>query len=249
MPAVRWPGEQVRRSPSACCSRWVDEPVTERGLGRRRRGPRPERGERCCVGAHSSRGPSDVPSGSPAHAAVEEVAQLGVEVVLAELARARRSPRGSRAGRRGRRRSAAGGDSSRRRLGPRRPDGCAAIPTASRRRAAAAVAAPARPATRTSPRPDPPRRGDGVRPPGAWWRSGIRSAVAWPTTSSTQPSTSASAISSRCSAASCRGERGMSNSPPSISSCIFSRLLGSTPRRRSSMVSWMRSVLISMPWA
>jgi len=42
-----------------------DEAVTQRGLGRRRRGPRAECGERRGVSAHSSRGPSGVPSAPP----------------------------------------------------------------------------------------------------------------------------------------------------------------------------------------
>ena len=132
----------------------------------------------------------------------------------------RRGPRGSPAGRRGRRRWAAGRGAPRPRRGPRCPGGSAASPTGRRRRAAGAGAAPGRPARRRSPRPDRRRRGGGGSASCILAAAGIRSAVAWPTTSSTQPSTSASVVSSRVSAASWAGVLRGSNSPPSIASWI-----------------------------
>ena len=54
--------------------------------------------------------------------------------------------------------------------------------------------------------------------------AGIRSAVAWPTTSSTQPSTSARVTSSRDSAACWAGVCWRSKSPPSKASCIDGRV-------------------------
>ena len=204
----------------------VDVLVTQRRLRRRRRTPRPERPERPRRAALTPRGrrrplrrrARRCPPGCPP--AVEQVAQLGVEVVVAQLARRVGALAEARAGRRGRRRWAAGGDSSRRRRGPRRPGGCAASPTASRRRAAAADAARARPATRRSPRRDRPRHDAGVRPPGAWWRwASARPSPGRPPRRPSPrpaPARSRAAAARPAAAASC----GMSNSPPSISSCI-----------------------------
>ena len=158
---VRRAGARRTASRSASCAG-----VGRRPAARARRAPR--RGA-----LTPPRGPSAEPPGP-----VEQLAQLGVEVLLAERRRAPRRPRGSRAGRRGRRRSAAGRGASTRRRGPRRPGGCAASPTAWRRRAAGAAAARGRPAWRRSARRDRRRRGGGVRPPGAWRRSA--SARRWP---------------------------------------------------------------------
>ena len=74
---------------------------------------------------------------------------------------------------------------------------------------------------------------------------GIRSWVAWPTTSSTQPSTRARVTSRRSSAACWAGDLDRSNSPPSIASCIAAGFIGSMPRSFSSMPE----VSISMPAA
>ena len=57
--------------------------------------------------------------------------------------------------------------------------------------------------------------------------AGIHGAVAWVTTSSTQPSTRASIVSSRSSVASCSGVFCGSNSPPSSVALSSSRLVGS----------------------
>ena len=64
--------------------------------------------------------------------------------------------------------------------------------------------------------------------------AGIHRAVASVTTSSTQPSTRASIVSSRCSVASCSGVFCGSKSPPSSLAPISSRLDGSIPETASS---------------
>ena len=72
--------------------------------------------------------------------------------------------------------------------------------------------------------------------------AGIRSAVAWPTTSSTQPSTSARVTSSFSSAAFWAGDGSGSNSPPAIASCIAAGLVRSMSRSFSSMPEVSKSM-------
>ena len=162
----------------------LGQAVGVRGRGGRGSG----RAARACagVGGDPPRQRGDGASAWSAHsagrraavAAVEQVAQPGVELLLGQLARAPPSPRGSPAGRRGRRRWAAGAATSRRRRGPRCPGGCAASPRGPRRRAAGGAAARGRRGWRRSARPVRPRRAGGVRSPAAWPRPA--SARRWP---------------------------------------------------------------------
>ena len=138
-PAVRWSGKHDRVSAVGVRLEVRDVPlpqsVSSRGVG----------GVHAVRTASASAWSHSVLASGLGVGAVEQLAQLGVEVLVAE-----RLGRGgvlaeARAGRRGRRRSAAGRGASTRRRGPRCPGGCAASPTAWRRRAAGAAAARGRP--------------------------------------------------------------------------------------------------------
>ena len=155
---------------------------------------------------------------------VQQLGQGGVEVVVgrsADRLRRRRSP----ADRPGRPRSAPGRGGTRRRPGRRCRGRRAARPTGWPRPASGAAAAPGRPGWRRSPPPVRRSPGPGVRSRPARRPDGIRCAVAWVTTSSTQPSTSASIVSSRSSTAFCSGVFCGSNSPPSRVELSSERLL------------------------
>ena len=152
---------------------------------------------------HASVGRRGVRTVSPTRC--EQVGQRGVELVVGQPRRRAPRPRGSRAGRPGR--SAVGSRS-----------GCAqTVSRAScpwRERSAPHSAEASRSRRGRSSSPTSAAKVASAGPPAARRRrtascilaaAGIRLVVAWPTTSSTQPSTSASVVSSRASAASCAG--------------------------------------------
>ena len=204
------------------------QPLLARVVG----APRPQRRERVVVQrGHGWAARAGVAVAGLAGLVVEQVGQRGVELVVGQrLGRRHRALAGSPAGRRGRPRWAAGRGATRPRRAPPGPCGSAASPTARRRRAAGAAAARGRPARRTWTRRDRPAARRRRTASCSLAALGIRVSVAWPTTSSTQPSTSASAVSSRVSAACCAGVFSGSNRPPSSASWMEAGLVGSMSR-------------------